>query len=533
MSRFHDKASGKVNEVGDKGGHLNWMGGKSFDISNPIARLRLAASSCFFGEPMYYHSDPEDTRPQKLFPSSALSLGELIHLRETLNSIEPSDWRGKTPVDLMESAIDDALKFDAELTLKEAVRLRNEEHIRTTPQVILVLAANHKAVRGTGLVQKYAPEIIKRADEPSVGLAYQLWKYQNKPIPNALKKAWKKALEGFSEYALSKYKMTNKGVKTVDVVNLVHPKSEAINKLVHGQLTLSDQTWESIISAKGSSRETWEEAIDVMGHMALLRNIRNMLQKGVPEDLFVKKLVDGAKDGKQLPFRYMSAYEAIGMSGGGSIRDAIEECLEVSMGNLPKFQGRLMALSDNSGSAHGAMTSIMGTMSVARIANLTSVIAAKQSDDGYVGAFGDTLKVVPVRKKSSVIDQARVVDDLGQKVGGGTEHGIWLFWDKAIKEKEHWDHVFVFSDMQAGHGGLYGTSGYDDYRWSGTRNIDVPKLISKYRKSVNPDVMVYLVQMAGYQDTIVPEYYDKTYILGGWGEGLLRFAAAMSGQSAK
>ena len=25
----------------------------------------------------------------------------------------------------------------------------------------------------------------------------------------------------------------------------------------------------------------------------------------------------------------------------------------------------------------------------------------------------------------------------------------------------------------------------------------------------------------------MPEFYDRTYILGGWGEGLLRFAAAM------
>ena len=37
-----------------------------------------------------------------------------------------------------------------------------------------------------------------------------------------------------------------------------------------------------------------------------------------------------------------------------------------------------------------------------------------------------------------------------------------------------------------------------------------------------------MVQIAGYKDTLVPEFYDRTYILGGWGEGLLRFADAMS-----
>jgi hypothetical protein len=56
----------------------------------------------------------------------------------------------------------------------------------------------------------------------------------------------------------------------------------------------------------------------------------------------------------------------------------------------------------------------------------------------------------------------------------------------------------------------------------------VARLIARYRQRVNPRVMVFLVQIAGHQDTLVPEFYDRTYILGGWGEGLLRFAAEMA-----
>ena len=85
--------------------------------------------------------------------------------------------------------------------------------------------------------------------------------------------------------------------------------------------------------------------------------------------------------------------------------------------------------------------------------------------------------------------------------------------------------------MQAGHGGLFGTKpdAYRDFIWSkGGHYIDVPKLIAAYRAQVNPKVMVYLVQVAGYADALVPEFYDRTFILGGWGEGLLRFAAQMS-----
>lgn len=533
MNRFQEKSVSKT----ESEKHLNFMAGAGYFISDPIKALRLAASSCFFGEPKYYHLDEKDKRSRRnLYEtparSSRLTLEAVKHLRETLNAIDPQDWRGKTPAEVIESAIDVALAHNPEETLKEAVRLRNEEHIRTTPQVILVRAARHEKVRGTGLVPKYAMDIMKRADEPAVGLAYHIWRFgKDAAIPNSLKKAWSKALAKANEYQLAKYRLESQAVKTVDVVNLVHPKSDAIGKLVKGELRTTDKTWESIISAEGSTQASWEKAIDVMGHMALLRNVRNLLEKGLDPGLFVDKLVEGAETGKQFPFRYFSAYKAVEGKAPGKVLDAIETCLERSLGNLPEFKGRVMSLCDNSGSAWGAATSSMGTMTVAEIANLTGVLTGKVSEDGYVGIFGDELKTFSVRKKSSVFDQLKESIKLGKNIGGGTENGIWLFWDKAIREKEHWDHIFVYSDMQAGHGGLYGVNPkqYENFAWSGSKGyIDVGKLVNEYRRKVNPNVNVYLVQVAGYTDTILPEFYNRTYILGGWGEGVLRFAAEMS-----
>jgi len=551
MSTINKKANGTIKgrraskdhkEYVAKNAHSNWMGGPSYKIGDPIFNLRLAASSCFFGEPMYYHKDSGDKSSCRSRSSylNSLGTGQLAYLRETLNAIDPNEWRGKTPVELMESAIDAALEYDAEATLKEAVRLRNEDYIRTTPQVIMVRAANHSAVKGTGLVRKYGPQIIKRVDELAVQTAYQIEKFGRKGIPNSLKsKAWRDAFAKFDEYQLSKYRMENRCVKTVDVMNLCHPSSDAISKLAKGELKITGKTWEALLSEKGSNKESWEESVSLMGHMALLRNLRNLLENGVNTKKFLDKLVEGAEKGKQLPFRYYSAYQAVANGGGSQLApvlDAIEDCLEVSLNNLPHFDGRVMSLCDNSGSAWNTTTSSMGTMHIAQIANLTAAITARVSDEGHIGIFGDRLKDFGVRKKSSIFDQVKKMDTDGHNIGGGTEHGIWLFWDKAIKQKEHWDSVFIYSDQQAGHGGLYGTGGYDNYIWGnrsgGNDYIDIPKLIMDYREKVNPDVMVYCVQIAGYQDTIIPEFYDKTYILGGWGDGLLRFASQMSGMVA-
>ena len=151
-----------------------------------------------------------------------------------------------------------------------------------------------------------------------------------------------------------------------------------------------------------------------------------------------------------------------------------------------------------------------------------------------MGVFGDKLITESISKKGSIFEQVTKITKQGQHhVGGSTEHGIWLFWDRAIKEKQHWDNVFVMSDMQAGHGGLYGVGSVPfEFMWKGnfgTKYIDVAKLVNAYRAKVNPLVNVFLIQVAGYQDTIIPEFYKRTYILGGWSEGIFRFAAQMAG----
>ncbi len=517
----------------DDEAHLNWMGGKSWDIKDPVFRLEIAAASCLFGEPMYYHDERDEKSKAKRSAATGrdyITPMDLDQLRKDLNALDPKEWRGMTPAQLMTKAIDEALDVDPERTLQVASKLRNEHNIRTTPQVIMVRAANHRSVRGTGLIRKYAPDILKRLDECAVQLAYQLEAFgKDKPIPNSLKKAWRYQLEHAREYHLAKYRMESRSVKLVDVVNLVHPKGDAINKLVRGELKLENDTWEDIISKKGSNKASWTEAVPVMGHMALLRNLRNFGEHKVEQKVYLPKLVETAAEGKQLPFRYVSAYEAVKGQGKGPVMDAIEKCLMESLGNLPYFPGRTMSLCDNSGSALSAATSSMGTMHVNTIANLTGILTGMRTDEGYVGVFGDRLTIIPVRKSSSVFDQLEKAERAGMGVGGGTENGIWLFWDNAIKKKEHWDQVFVYSDMQAGHGGLYGVdpSKYSDYQWRGSRNIDVGKLINKYRATVNPKVNVFLVQVAGYQDTIVPEYYDRVYMLGGWSDAILKFAASM------
>ena len=199
--------------------------------------------------------------------------------------------------------------------------------------------------------------------------------------------------------------------------------------------------------------------------------------------------------------------------------------------NLPALKGRSAFLSDNSGSAWGVCTSEWGTMKVAEIGNLSSVIGAMCAEEGVVFPFGDKLESVRVHKDEGVLKQAHQVGAIGNNCGYSTENGIWLFFRDAIMQKQHWDNIFVYSDMQAGHGGLYGIRS-EDYAAIGARiggrYIDVNMLVKLYRQLVNPRVNVFCIQTAGYSNVLVPEYGYRTAVLYGWTGKELLFADAMN-----
>ena len=214
--------------------------------------------------------------------------------------------------------------------------------------------------------------------------------------------------------------------------------------------------------------------------------------------------------------------------------------MDIACANLPKLPGRSAFLSDNSGSAWSGLTSEYGHTQVAEIDNLSAVIGAVNSDEGYVFPFGDSLLRYEVSKRSGILSQAKQISDKAYgAVGQNTENGVWLFFDEAIRDKAHYDNIFIYSDQQAGHGGLYGTEGESrrytrmgfacQRRCAGAAYIDVAKLIAEYRRKVNPKVNVFTVQTAGYSNVLVPENGYRTSVLYGWTGRELVYADAING----
>lgn len=520
VAGMREKSSLRLDET-----ETNFMGGDSYKL-NPLETMKMVTASSIFGEPQYYR----DSKHSK----KTISTVTPDYIKEEL-VVDYTKFAGKTTEQVMEQVIDESLSYDFDSTIRWAVELRNKFYMRLNPQVIMVRAAIHEGrkkftEKNPGEFDRINQLVMGRADEPMTQMSYYLYNNNGKKnnIPSILKRSWAKNISGLSAYKVAKYKKHEIGM--INAVRLCHANSPVIDELMTTgtvKVEEEDKTWENL----RSEGKSWKEIFDTIQvpHMAILRNLRGIFTEVEDIDFcenVLDTLMSGVLNGKQFPFRYWSALKAIESAPSihhkPIIMDALEECMDIALVNYPKLKGKTMCLSDNSGSAWGNCTSEYGTVTVAEIDNLSSVLTATCSDEGYVGKFGNLLKVYPVSKRNGVLSQSKeITRNLHNDVGPETEGGIWKFFRDAIKYKEHWDNIFIYSDQQAGHGGLYGT-GADRLEHKekgfiiGYNSINVFALVQEYRKKVNPKVNVFSIQTAGYTNNVLPENTYRTSILYGW-----------------
>ena len=477
---------------------VNFMNGISYK-TNPLLELEMIAASSIFGEKSYYKN----------------------------NGVDNKELSGTTATFV--EACDNALTYDFEGVLKFAKKLRYEYNMRLNPALIMVRAVMHDGRKAFNeenkvFMRSCIEEVINIPTD--IWNQFELWMFFNgskNKLPSILKRAWANKLSTTKKYQLAKYKTS---AKIIDLVRICHAHSEDIDELMKSgtiEVTEEESTWEKLRSAG----KTWTEILQAtyIPHQALLRNLRGIFTEvngtNVKEQV-LKLLEDGVEKGKQFPFRYWSALKSIKESNvnfKSDIEESLNRCLDKAMANFPKLKGKTICLSDNSGSAWGALTTEYGSTKVAEIDNLSSVMTAINSDEGYVGIFGDRLEIESVNKRDGVLSQLdRIQCKHSHNIGGSTENGIWLFFDEAIKKKIHYDNIFIYSDQQAGHGGLYGLNEhhYRDYLYRNSRYIDVLKLVQEYRRKVNAKVNIFSIQTAGYNNNIMPENEYRTSILTGW-----------------
>jgi len=411
------------------------------------------------------------------------------------------------------------LDSNPELVLQMAAYARNELYLRSVPIVLLVEASLHP--KGKEFVRKYTPAIIKRADEFAEAVAYLQTRIGNLgdrskkgSMPASLKKGLADTLHNFDEYQFAKYDKDGT-VKLKDVVSLVHPKPETkeeakLFKRILERKLKTPETWEVEIS-KGSTKENWERISEKMGYMAILRNLRNMLQKGVNMTPIAAKIADAeaVKKSKQLPFRFYSAYnelENVEIEGANKtavnrVLDAIELAMDASVENVPMMPGKTLVLVDMSNSMNSPLSK-MSSVSLKQIGCVLGSIVSRQCSESAVVCFGDYWKEVRLSSRNGVICNTKKL--LETDVGCSTFAGKAL-QEYAVDGNVYFDRIILLSDMQC-----YGQIAcYSD---------NFALAFNQYKNRVNRNVLLYSIDLAGYGTLQVPSDEPRTALIAGFSE---------------
>lgn len=412
--------------------------------------------------------------------------------------------------------------------------LRKDAGMRSASIMIAaeaVAAANGLPVRGGVSPRQLVSTAIMRADEPAEFLGYWL-QFHGRKLPAAIKRGIAdSATRLYSEWSALKYDGQSRTVRMADVVELTHPKpqndtqaalfkylidnrhnrdefnldslpkirldkallslpeSERMAAFLNGDTAEAGWSWERVAGwlPGGLTGQVWERIIPTMGYMATLRNLRNFDQAGISSGLkgaVNSKLADPEQVAKsmQFPYRFLSAWmntESLTWA------TALEAAADLSVKNIPVFEGRTLIVIDTSGSMQSPVGGDRSKIQCVDAAALFGyALALRNVGNVDVVMFADSSKVLPVSKGASLL---RSVQDFRKQIGKvGYSTNTW----QAIRKHYNGhDRVIVLTDEQS------------------------------HDRGTNPGCFMHFVNLAGYRVSTAPKD-SRTFAYGGFTDAM-------------
>ncbi len=425
----------------------------------PLQELRRTVMTCMLWEPTFYESGE----------SQAARIVELC------KQVTPND------------------------ICRVAIEARQKMYLRHVPLFLLVQLAKRcktePRVKGGYSVGTFLQEgvlaCVQRADELAELLAMYWWDQPGAPLAAGLKRGLRKAFQKFSSYSLAKYDRRG-AVKLRDVMFLTHPipynddQVGAFKGLANGTLAAPD-TWEVELSAGKDKRETFTRLLQErkLGGLAVLRNLRNMIDAGVSKELIVNRLKEGPFK-KVLPFQFVTAAKHAPL-----LESYIEAAMYQGITDLPVLKGSTVLLVDVSGSMDNNLSSRSQTSRIDAATGL-AILLREKAEDGAIMTFSNTLVSVPPRRGFALRDAiAASQPHAGTALGGALA--------KLQASPPPWgkiDRLIVITDEQ-------------------TNSLIPPAWISKS----------YVINVAGYKNGV--GYHQGWTHIDGWSEHVIDYIRMM------
>lgn len=306
---------------------------------------------------------------------------------------------GQTIADRMATLI---AQVDPAKVADIAIEAREKMKLRHVPLMLCRELARAKKLKAETLAR-----VIQRADEITEFLALY-WKEKRQPLSAQVKKGLAMAFHKFDEYALAKYDRQGEGkIRLRDALFLCHAKPEneaqaAIwKRLVENKLETPD-TWEVALSAGGDKKETWTRLLKEgkLFALALLRNLRNITEAGVPRPI-IAKAMDAMKTERVLPFRFIAAARVV-----PALEDLIEPAMLRCLEAMPKLPGRTVLLVDTSPSMDAAL-SAKSDLTRKDAAMGLAILVREVCSEVEIVAFSSEVATCPPRRGFALGDAIR------------------------------------------------------------------------------------------------------------------------------
>lgn len=327
---------------------------------------------------------------------------------------------GKTIAEQIADAVKAA---PASVAAAVAIEAREVFHLRHVP--LLVVREMARLHPGTSLVGDALARVIQRPDEIGEFCAIY-WQDagtskrncgKGQPLSAQVKKGLARALAKFDQYQLAKYAKGG-AVRLRDVMFLTQPKpgagmAETWKRLADDEIGAADAvsklgdatgTWESDLSQAGASADKAQDKAQVwtaklrsgtLGYLALLRNLRNMVEAGVGLELIRDAIKARTGAGRVLPFRYVAAARAV-----PQLEATIDMALCATIAEMRPLPGKTVVLVDVSGSMDARMSAKSDLNRIDAAAALAAIIPG----DVRVFTFSDQTVEVPPRRGMAGVD---------------------------------------------------------------------------------------------------------------------------------
>lgn len=289
------------------------------------------------------------------------------------------------------------------------------------------------------LVAKLLPDVIQRADELAEFVSIY-WRDGKQPLSKQVKTGLAAAFGKFNEYQLAKYNRDG-AVKLRDVLFLCHAKAQTpeqdalFKKLIAGTLETPD-TWEVELSAGADKKATFERLMveGKLGALAFLRNMRNMREAGVSQDLVVG-YASAADIARVLPFRFIAAARAV-----PAWENILEPMMLRACDGREKLSGKTVVLLDVSGSMDAP---ISGKSDLQRIdaACGVAILLRELCEDVEVLTFSNSVVQVAPRRGFALRDAI-----VTSQQHGGTYMGKAV---EAVNVQRQYDRLIILTDEQS------------------------------------------------------------------------------------